>query len=173
MARKITASNRSALIKRASKMPVGSPERKAILAGLSKKAGRPSAISRSKTAVTQDALGVYLMHWLEQACREVMVKRPKPMGKYGFKVIWGVDSGGRKLRAEAEVKWSKGKIIVTGLSSDFARVSNWRWLELDFKDIWEENPYYVGDRIYRAIAEGSGSRWLDDEDDDDYDWDAE
>ena len=43
MARKITASDRSALIKMASKMPVGSPERKAVLAGLSKKEARLSA----------------------------------------------------------------------------------------------------------------------------------
>ena len=38
MTRTLTASDRSALIKMASKMPVGSPERKAILAGLSKSA---------------------------------------------------------------------------------------------------------------------------------------
>lgn len=36
MARALTAADRSRLIKLASKMPVGSPERKAILAGLSK-----------------------------------------------------------------------------------------------------------------------------------------
>ena len=40
MARTLTASDRSALLKMASKMPVGSPERKAILAGLSKSAAK-------------------------------------------------------------------------------------------------------------------------------------
>ena len=63
MARKITASDRSALIKMASKMPVGSPERKAILAGLSKKEARLSADvmrnwrSKDTPAEQQEVLG--------------------------------------------------------------------------------------------------------------------
>ena len=39
MSRTLTAADRSALIRLASTMPVGTPERKAILKGLSKRAG--------------------------------------------------------------------------------------------------------------------------------------
>jgi hypothetical protein len=49
MARNLTASDRHRLIKLASTMPVGSPERKAILAGLStrpKEAGLMESVSR-------------------------------------------------------------------------------------------------------------------------------
>jgi len=41
MARTLTASDRKTLIKLASTLPVGSPERKVILAGLSKQGGLP------------------------------------------------------------------------------------------------------------------------------------
>lgn len=44
MSRTLTASDRSALIKLASTLPVGSDERKAILAGLGKFAGRDTAV---------------------------------------------------------------------------------------------------------------------------------
>ena len=42
MSRTLTASDRSALIRLASTMPAGSPERRAILAGLQKTAGGPN-----------------------------------------------------------------------------------------------------------------------------------
>ena len=45
MSRALTASDRSRLIKLASAMPTGSPERKAILKGLSKSAGLPKSPS--------------------------------------------------------------------------------------------------------------------------------
>ncbi len=50
MARTLTASDRKRLIKMASTMPVGSPERKAILAGLSKKEARYRSWGKSTSA---------------------------------------------------------------------------------------------------------------------------
>ena len=50
MARKLTASDRKRLIRMASEMPAGSPERKAILSGLAKAAALPDATRRSRKA---------------------------------------------------------------------------------------------------------------------------
>lgn len=47
MSRPLTASDRSALIRLASTLPKGSPERKAILKGLSKQANRPEGWARA------------------------------------------------------------------------------------------------------------------------------
>ena len=49
MSRTLTASDRSALIRLASTLPAGSPEKKAILAGLSKSAGLASERKAART----------------------------------------------------------------------------------------------------------------------------
>ncbi len=55
MSRKLTASDRSALIRLASAMPVGSEERKAILKGLSKSAPHTKAAGMTKLTIEVDA----------------------------------------------------------------------------------------------------------------------
>jgi hypothetical protein len=50
MARSLTAKDRSALIRLASSLPVGSPQRKAILSGLAKTSFTPDPVNRSKAS---------------------------------------------------------------------------------------------------------------------------
>ena len=115
--------------------------------------------NRSKTviAATHNSLGELLLNWLGAGLKGAYLYPEFKGGSFNVTFKETKRRGKPRLEAEAEVKWRNGKIIVTGLSSDFASVSNWRWLELGLKDMWHERGDEVGSLIREAIRKGAGA----------------
>ena len=96
MARTLTASDRSTLIRLASSMPVGSPERKAILAGL------------AKTAVTRYNYKGQLMT-LAELVRNAVGKDVfvDPRGKLNYNIVMGKSGDEATVFKVSPVEWRR------------------------------------------------------------------
>ena len=98
MARKTTAADRKSLIRLASTLPKGSAERKAILAGLSKKAGSKS---------TSSSIFKLSSAQIEKDVRKAGMHSKEHIDKYDFsQLMWNpVESHGSGRHGFLTMKW--------------------------------------------------------------------
>jgi len=132
MSRKLTASDRSALIRLASTMPVGSPERKAILASLNWQSGG------SRIDSMTDGFGGEDFHW-EGSVAGKPLKMTIEMGYDGQCDLY-VHHGGRWLKTKKQYSLRAAKrlaeIVLDALES--GEVSNPWYLEHRGQEIFTQ-----------------------------------
>ena len=167
MSRTLTAADRSALIRLASTMPVGSPERKAILAGLSKKAEAPAPRGVDTDAWQQFSGNVNKSVALLEKAGARLVKYDPNDGQFNYAYF---SAGPYKftLNAQALVDDSAAASVsrqwrkVMGVVDSFANVSDpfydslWAEIKATFGRSKASNLAYS---IVADMVKSTGKRW--------------
>jgi hypothetical protein len=118
MSRRLTAADRSRLIRLASTLPVGSPERKAILAGLGKEARFPPRSEDYNRVDDADGFWKWPIFAVERETGLRFQSLPQNLGNMIFFLNTAIDAWEKKIRDESAERDALGR-TASGVPREF------------------------------------------------------